>query len=212
MARRPRDDDDDAVEVDFEGVETGGGSGFHIPPGTYGMEVEAVKKSISSNDNEMFEWHFRGTQGKAKGKLFYFYTTFTPSSLYKLRETLEGLGIEVPDSRLKIRPRELKGLEGVGEVVDDEYQGKVRSKLERILRNGGGDEEEEEEEEESKPVKVKMKKRAAPKLAKDDVMEMSEDELDGVVEKYSLDVDLSDFKTLNKKRAATVEALGDMVE
>lgn len=198
------------VSVDFTGVETGGG-GFHIPEGLYPLRVETVKKGISSNDNEQFEWIFKGTGGKAKGKKFYFYTPLVEQALWKLRETLECLGLDVPDSALEVDLDELEGLEATGSVEDDEYRGKVRSKLVGLVN--GEDAEEAEDEEEAparhKAATAKGKKKATVKLSADEVKEMSEDELDSVVDKYDLGVDLGDYKTLGKKAAAVIEALGE---
>ncbi len=43
--------------------------------------------------------------------------------------------------------------------------------------------------------------------AESDVSEMSEEELEKVIKKHKLDVDLDDFKTLRKKQNATIDAL-----
>jgi uncharacterized protein DUF669 len=63
-----------------------------------------------------------------------------------------------------------------------------------------------------KPAKGKA--GIEPKLSSDEVQGMDEDELEGVVEKYELDVDLDDFKTLRKKASAVIDALedGDFIE
>lgn len=68
---------------------------------------------------------------------------------------------------------------------------------------------EEDEPEEPKGKKGSKKGKSLPKLSSDEVMGMDEDELGEVIEKYELDVDLDDFKTLRKKAAAVVDALED---
>jgi len=68
---------------------------------------------------------------------------------------------------------------------------------------------EEDEPEEPKGKKGSKKSKSLPKLSSDEVMGMDEDELGEVIEKYELDVDLDDFKTLRKKAAAVVDALED---
>jgi hypothetical protein len=191
------------IEVDFSDVESGGGGGFHIPEGEYGVIVDSAEVGISSNDNEQIEWHFKGTDGKAKGKLFYFYTPLVEQALWKLRQTLEGLGVEVPDSVMDVDLDELEGLEGTAVVEDDEYQGKTRSKLAAIVVP-------EAEEPESRSAKSSAKgagKGKVVKVSEDEVKEMSEDELESLIEKHDLGVDLSDYKILRKKIAAVTAAL-----
>lgn len=78
-----------------------------------------------------------------------------------------------------------------------------------------GDEEEEEEAPKSKKSgkdkksgkKGKDKKKSD--LSREAVLDMSEDELEEVVEEHELDVDLSDYSTLRKKKNAVIDALED---
>lgn len=44
-------------------------------------------------------------------------------------------------------------------------------------------------------------------VSEDDIQEMSEDELEAVVERFELDVDLSEFKTLRKMKNAVIDAM-----
>lgn len=209
MARKPAAKKTRSVTVDFTDVESGGGQGFHIPEGEYGVKVESVEQNTSSNDNEQLAWVFKGTEGKAKGKTFYFYTPLIEQALWKLRQTLEALGVEVPDSSLDIDLDELVDLEATGVVEDDEYKGKTRSRLAGLVVA----EEEAEVEEEEKPAKGKAgaKGKATTKkvvkVSEAEVKEMSEDELEALIEKHSLDVDLADHKILRKKQAAVIADL-----
>lgn len=188
-----------SVNVDFTDVEAGTGGGFHIPEGDYGVVVHSAELTTSSNDNEQIKWVFKGTEGKAKGKQFFFYTPLVEQALWKLRGTLEALGVETPDSAMDIDLDELIGMEGIGQVVDDEYQGKTRSKLSGLSPG-------EEDVSDKKPAKGKNK---AVKVSEDEVKEMSEDELESLVEKHSLDVDLKDYKVLRKKIVAVVAELAE---
>jgi len=192
------------IEVDFTDVEAGGGGGFHIPEGEYGVKVESVEMAESENGNEQFKWTFVGTEGKAKGKKFFYYTALVEQALWKLKQTLLGLGVEVPDGAMDVELDDLVGLEGTGVVEDDEYQGKTRSKLAAIVVP---EEDEEEEEGSKKGKKGKNKKGKAVKVSEEEVKEMSEDELESLIEKHSLDVDLSDHRTLRKKAAAVIADL-----
>jgi hypothetical protein len=220
MARKPatRNKKSSVRSIDFAGVESGGGGGFHIPEGDYRMKCTSAEWDESKEGNDMIAWTWQGLEGKAKGKKFYFYTAVTENSLWKLKETLEAIGIEVPDGELDIDTSELVDLEGVATVEDDDYQGKTRSKIARFI-NGEDESEEEEEEEDTKPAKgTKAKpgasKKKVVKTSADEVNEMDEDELEALIEKNGLEVDLSDHKILRKKRAAVVAALeeNDLLE
>lgn len=73
----------------------------------------------------------------------------------------------------------------------------------------------EDDEDDDKPAPKKgSKSKKLPKLSADEVQGMDEDELGEVIEKYGLDTDLDDFKTLRKKAAAVIDALedGDFIE
>lgn len=192
------------VTVDFSNVEEGGGR-FRIPEGSYEMEVSEVVPH-ESDDNEGLKWTFTGTEGKAKGKKFFLYTMFTESSLWKLRDLLTALGQEVPKDEMDIDLDEMVGLSLTGVVQDDTYQGKISSKL---VDFESGDEEEEPEARGARADKnAKSKPNGKAKLlSADEVAEMDEDELEDVIKKNKLDVDLSEFKTARRKSSAVVAAL-----
>jgi len=195
------------VEADFTNVPHGSGGSFHIPPGEYGVKVLSAEYGTSQNGNEQIEWQFTGIEGKSKGKTFYYYTPLLENTLWKLRNTLEALGIEVPDSAMEIELDELEGLECRGFVEDDEYQNQIRSKLVKVISG--------EEEEEERPAKKKSNgKTKVVKVSEDEVKDMSEDELESLVEKHDLGVDLSDYKILRKKVTAVIAALqeNDLLE
>lgn len=72
--------------------------------------------------------------------------------------------------------------------------------------------DEEEEEEEAPPAKATRGAKKAPAKKKttwseEDLAEMSEEQLEEVIEAAELEVDLSEFKTLRKKRGAVQDAL-----
>ena len=70
--------------------------------------------------------------------------------------------------------------------------------------------EEEEEEEEKPKSKRSSKKRSSKKkkstVTEDDIQDMSEEELEALIEEHELDVDLDDHKTLRKKKNAVIDA------
>lgn len=80
----------------------------------------------------------------------------------------------------------------------------------------------EDSEEEEKPSgrssrgskKSTGKRDSKPSLTEDEVQEMSEEELEDLIEQHELDVDLDDFKTLRRKKNAVIDALteNDLLE
>lgn len=207
------------VEIDFTGVEAGGGGGFHIKEGSYLMKVIEVEDTESDKGNQMFKWTFEGQEKAAKGKKFYLYTVYDPpDSLWKLRSLLEALGQEVPDGPMDLDVSELVDLELVGHVEDEEYEGKTRSRMNDFSSVDGEEAEEKEEEEEEEEKPARGKKGAAKKTAKkdkkeleaisaDEVKAMDDDEMAELIEKYELDVVLDDHKTPRRKASAITAAL-----
>lgn len=63
-----------------------------------------------------------------------------------------------------------------------------------------------DEDEDESPKSRKGKKQSKAMLQQDDLIEMKQDELEDVIEKYEFDLDLSDFPTLRKMRNAVIEA------
>jgi hypothetical protein len=213
-AAKSRAKKSNVISLDFEGVESGGG-GFKIPEGEYLMKVIKVEDTESDAGNSMFKWTFEGQEKKAKGKKFYLYTVYDPpDSLWKLKSLLEALGTEVPDGALDLDLDEMVDLELIGQVGDEEYQGKTTSKLQDFSPvDGDGDGGEEEVDEDEKPAKgaKKVAKKGKTKeleaVSADEVKGMDDDDMQELVEKYELDVDLSEHKTPRRKASAIVAAL-----
>lgn len=87
------------------------------------------------------------------------------------------------------------------EDEDDEKPAKS-SRRGRASRDDDG-----EEDEEPRGKASKKGKKKPSKLTKDEVMDMSQDELEDVIKEHELETDLSDYATLRKMKAAVVEAL-----
>jgi hypothetical protein len=199
----------DMSEYDPEGGDYGGGGGFHIPDGEYPMKVESCTQKTSKNDSEMYEWIFVGTGGKAKGKKFFLYTVF--DDIQKLGKTWEAVGYEFePGGEVDFNPDDVEDAECIGEVYTDEYNGEKRSKLRKVMPSDGSDgDDDEDDAPRGKRTRSSRGngKRKVTKLSEDEVKELDEDELEQLVDKHDLEVDLTKAKTLSKKRNAVLEAL-----
>ena len=140
-----------ATVLDFSGVSAGGRK--KIPEGDYPLKVDKCYED-EGDKGPMAVFELVVTDGKHKGTRGWLYCSFSKKSLWKLRSTLEALGVDVPESRMKLRWHKFVGLECGGTFEDDKYEGKTRSKLTDLFPladledSEGGDEEESDEEEE----------------------------------------------------------------
>ncbi len=203
------------ISIDFSGVEAGR---FRPPEGDYRVKIDRVEKTQSAaSRNDQLEFTFEIIEGKFEGKVFKDWFSLVKEALWRLSGFLSSLNIEVPESELDLDLDELAG-KTVGVVMEHrEYNGNIKSTIRDHYPLDGetetSDEEEEEgEEEEKKPARKssakdeKKSKKLTP-LSGDEVIEMSEDELEEVVERYELEINLEEFKTLRKKQNAVCDAL-----
>lgn len=84
--------------------------------------------------------------------------------------------------------------------ADDEDE-EVEDRKSRRSRRASRDDDEEDEA----PTKKKSKKKSG--VTKEEVMDMSQDELGDLIKEHELETDLEDYATLRKMKAAVVEAL-----
>lgn len=197
------------LRVNFKGVS----SRVLLPEGNYKVAVKSVEEKESSSGNEMLVWQFitKDCDEEAhNGASLYYHTTLTPQSLWSLKGLLEALGEDIPDGEHDIDPDDLEGAECIAVVEHEKYDGKIRAKMADFMALSDDDSGDDDEEDEEVEVEEDTKKgKKLKKLTRDDVSEMDEDEMEKVIEKYDLDVDLSSRKlrTAAKKVKAVVSAL-----
>lgn len=172
------------LAVDFSGVESGGGR-TRIPEGDYKVTVDTVKQSESKAGNAMLVWDFKISEGKFAGKKLRDRTTLTPESLWKLKQVLEAMGISVPSKQVALKLSNYIGKDLGVTVVDDEYEGRISSKVEDYVSvdviDGSDIEEEEEddddeEDEEVAPAKKSSKGKKKGKKSKEPVADDDDEE------------------------------------
>lgn len=182
------------IEVNFEGVK----SFKNAAEGSHTVEVLEVTQEISSSDNPMLKWTYGVTSGKSKGAKLWDQTSLQPQALFRLREVLVALGLDVPDDVMELNLEDMIGLT-CGVVVGlEEYQGKKRAKITDYIGEDDVDGEETAEEDEEEVTH--------------DISKMDEDELAEFVSEQGLDIDLDDFSSIKKKRAAVEEAMESPAE
>lgn len=220
--------------IDFTGVESGGGS---VPDGTYEVKVVDVERKTGKDSGEdYYAWEFViVTPEKFKGRKLWHNTSLTQQSLWALRKLLEALGVEIPEDALDLDDADLIDRTVGAEVANEEYNKKQKPRIMDFFEFDEEDEEatkglkkkvDDDEDEEEAPKKKKVddedeepkkktkkerreerKKKKAQTYTEDTIKEKDEEELAELIEEHELDVDMADFNTLKRKRAAVIDAL-----
>lgn len=125
----------DVVTVDFEGTESrggkkSGGGRKHYPEGDYKVKVKDAKWGRSANkESPRLEVTYNFTEGKLKGKEIRDDLYLSPKALWRLRNAMEAMGIQVPDKKVKVNPDKLVGKTCAVTLEDEEYEEKIYSRV-----------------------------------------------------------------------------------
>lgn len=123
------------VVVDFSDTETrggkkGSGGRKHYPPGDYAVKcIRAATGKSADKETPRIEVTYRFTQGKLKGKEIRDDLYLTPKSLWRVRQTMEAMGIKVPSKKVKVDPSKFVGKTLAISIDDDEYDDKIYSRV-----------------------------------------------------------------------------------
>lgn len=204
------------VKVNFEGVETR----KKIPDGEYHAKVEETSVE-EGNEHPYIKWVFEIVEdGDFQGRKLFYNTSLAPKALWNLRNLLETLGVETPDSETELDLDSYKDLELMVRVENEVWEGKERPKVtdfspveeataakddEKVEK--GDDEEEEGEEETEAEDEEGDEEEKSDKLSTAEIREMDEKELASLVKEHKLKVDLSKITKLGKKVAAVIDAM-----
>lgn len=167
--------------VDMTNVKEGGQfSTVHHEPGDYPGKVVKVMDHTSKegNDNWLVVFALEGRRGE-----YPYYCSTSGDGLWKIRNVYIAAGINVPKKKLKLDPgNQLIGRKLGITLDDDEYEGRMRSKVMGVLPlselSDAGVEDSTEDDVEvdtppAKPKKVKKNKKQKPSAAavEDDELE-----------------------------------------
>lgn len=183
-------------KLDFRGVKDR--SGFrtkHFPEGDYKGKIIDVDDHESDNGEG---WVY--TIQVKNGKFPYYVMTYDKKQLWKVRNTFIAAGMKVPKKLLAVDPNKVVGKMVGVTLEDDEYEGRLRSKIADLIPlsdlTGVDDDddedmdeevdeeveeeevEEEEDDEEEEEVKPKAKKKAKAKKAKPKPVDDEDEEVD----------------------------------
>lgn len=153
------------LTVDFSNVEDRreGGRAAHVPEGDYLLRVKGVELKSKKDDesSKYLNWRFeieKPEQFKGRGSI-YTVTSLKPENLWSLRNLLDDMGITVPKKAVGLPLADIaKSGRLMGATLeDDEYNGKVKSKIAATFKKDqyddsgapAADTESEDSEEES---------------------------------------------------------------
>lgn len=154
---------DGAVIVDFGDTESRGGAkgsrSAHVPEGDYAVKVTGAKldKSSEKDTPGIFVTYVITDPKKYKGKTLRDRLWLSDKALWRIRQTWEALGVQVPSKKVKLDPKKIIGKTCAVTVEDDEYEGKIRSNIvdtfllseyKDLQANADEDEELDEDEDE----------------------------------------------------------------
>lgn len=123
------------VKVDFSDVESrggkkGSGGRKHYPPADYHVKCVGAKLGKSGDkETPRVEVTYKIVEGKYKGGQLRDDLYLTPKSLWRLRQTLEAMGMKIPNKAVGLDVDNLKGKELAVTLDDDEYNDTVYSKV-----------------------------------------------------------------------------------
>lgn len=178
------------LRLDFTGVES-----FQRPSeGEHVAKIVKAEVKQSQGGNDMIVVCYEVTQGQDKGARVYENYPLTDTALWKLKAMLQAIGMKC-DGKVQLDLDKLVGKVCLITVIDDEYNGQVRSRVQecRKLAAASTDDEddddvdEEDEDEDEKPApkksskketKVTSKKKAEPEEDDDEDDWDDEDEED----------------------------------
>lgn len=150
MAKQKKGKGGGIVTVDFSDTESRGGKkgarSSYVPPNDYAVKVTRAELSKSSEkETPGIRVFFKVTQGKYKGKELMDNLWLTKKSLWRVRQSLEAMGVKVPSDKFKVDPKALVGKECGVTVDDEEYENKIRSRVVDTFRLKDFEAPEEEE-------------------------------------------------------------------
>lgn len=158
--------------MDFTNVkESGNFRPRHKPEGDYIATVVDVEDATSNSGNE--QWVFAVKLSGDERSLYPVYCGQDDKQAWKIRKMFVGAGVPVPKKRVMVDPNKLVGKTLGVTLEDDEYEGRMRSKIvdfllaDEVMSPDDSSEEEVYNRPASK-AKVTTKKKAAPVIEDDD--------------------------------------------
>jgi len=186
------------INVDFSDVkESSGINPRHQEEGDYLMKITQTEMRKTKSDDPMLFVLLQ--DANMRSATYPYYCTMQPNMLWKIRNIFIAAGLPVPKGKGKLDITKLVGKEIGVTLIDDEYDGKMKSVIDAAFHKDElepleaedddeieddeevedlDDVEDDEEEEEAPPVKkskAKAKKAPEPEPEEDDEEEEEEE-------------------------------------
>jgi len=159
-------------KMNFANVKDGGNfSPKHVKEGDYRMRVVKVEDHISNSGNE--QWLFTLKREGDERASYPYYCGVDEKQAWKIRNFFIAAGIQVPKKMVMVDPNKLVGKVVGAFLEDDEYEGRMRSKIAELFPADDVSEPDDEDENEAPRTKKKTSKKAAP--VEDDDEEVEEE-------------------------------------
>ena len=119
--------------LDFSNVkETGNFRPKHMPEGDYRMKIESVIDDKSKDGNPMWVYTL-ALVSNPRATYGYYCLLNNEKQMWKIRNLFVAAGKTVPKKRVKVNPDMLVGVEIGVSLVDDEYEGKMKSTIDGVF-------------------------------------------------------------------------------
>ena len=207
------------------------GGKFLRNPGEYIVKATLAEQDEDDEGKSFVKWTFQVVDGKSKGATISTRTYITPKALWKFRELLQCMNIEIGNSVQDIDLDEV--VETGSKFVIEVEEGQERAdgngyymqvsdfmSLADYKETSTTEEEEDTEEEDteaekeepvsksSKKSEKTSKKSKKSKQSEEEALDKMEEEID----ELGLDIDLDDYDTFEEKKKAFEKAKSQMEE
>ncbi len=119
--------------LDFSNVkEQGNFRPKHMPEGDYRMKIESVIDDKSKDGNPMWVYTL-SLVSNPRATYGYYCLLSNEKQMWKIRNLFVAAGKTVPKKRVKVNPDMLVGVEIGVSLVDDEYEGKMKSTIDGVF-------------------------------------------------------------------------------
>ena len=121
------------ISVDFTDVESN--EYEPIPEGRYQATVfDVEQKPSKSSDFPYLNWQFKIQGGDYDGRRVFMMTSLKPNALWKLKDVLDEIAPEIDTSgKLDLDLTELMGLNCRVEVIQEEYKGDMKNRVDDVF-------------------------------------------------------------------------------
>jgi hypothetical protein len=123
-------------KADFSDVKDGGNfSPRHVPEGDYRMKIIAVEdgESNAGNEQTVFTLIRLDDAKRARPATYPYYCGWETKQLWKIRKLFIAAGMPVPKRLVLVDPNKLLNKVVGAVLVDDEYDGRMRSKIDDVF-------------------------------------------------------------------------------